>query len=298
MENKWDQFKASKWDQYKANKEKPKQEESFIGKLPRNIITGLANLGHKTVNSPHDLTQGLETSTRAIGRNMQSVLPENLQKMAHPEFNISEHIPTQEEHDYASILGQKGEPTFADTLVQKLVEHSPDLLAGAAAYRELPIALTRRGASRELRQAQHLARERNVGNINIPPQLIEDIRQFLPNTHPYRTLLEQAHLGQYDPLFALQSDLGRASRGYSRSPSFAERRTGREAARSRNELLGHMRHGLGSQGHLDIADLLRAGQRRYRNFSRIRPYRNIAVLGAASQTPYAKKLLHSVLDMF
>lgn len=301
MTNKWDQYKASKWDQYKAtpkSQEPEAPEEGFWEKLPRNTVAGLANLGHRTLNSPHDLVAGLEGMAQNFGESLNSALPKELQQKAHPSFKLSEHIPTQEEHNYAELLGQKGEPTIGDQFIQKGIEYAPDILSLGGIYRNLPIAFTRRGASRELRQAQQLARERNIAPIPVPEHIIGDIRQFLPNTHSYRTLLNEAQLGHYDPLFALQSDLGKASRGYAKSPMFAERRSGREAGNIRTNLLEYMHHGLGRQGQLDIADLLRAGQRRYRNYSRIKPYRNAALLAAgASQIPYTKKLLSSLLQI-
>lgn len=301
MATKWDQYKASKWDQYKASsmtKEPEPEEEGFWSKLPRNVVAGLAGLGHRTLNSPHDLVAGVEGQFRNFGESLGSALPKELESKAHPSFRLSEQIPTQEEHNYAELLGQKGEPTIGDTLIQKGIEYSPDLLSLASIYKDFPIALTKRGASKELRQAQKLANERNIKPIPIPEHLIEDIRQFLPNTNSYRTMLHEASLGNYEPLFALQSDLGKASRGFAKSPMFAERRAGREAVKLRNDLLQYMRHGLGRQGQLDIADLLRKGQKRYRNYSRIKPYRNAALLTAGvSQIPYTKKLLSSLLHI-
>jgi len=216
--------------------------------------------------------------------------------MKNPDWNksLAERIPRQEEYNYAEALGQKGEPETLDWLMQKGTEHLPDILGATALYRNLPIALTRRGASRELRQAQNLARERNVGNLNIPNEIMQDIPQFLPQTAPYRQLLEEAAQGGYEPLFATQSDLGQAARGYGMHPFFAERRFGREAGRLRNRLLDAMQSELENQGHLDIADLLRRGQQRYRNYNSLKGVRNTALTLGAIKTPYGKRLLRAL----
>ena len=137
--------------------------------------------------------------------------------------------------------------------------------------------LTRRGASRHLRQAHNLAEERNIGALNVPHELIEDTRQFLPTTAPYRNMIERAQGREYPELFNLQSDVGRHSSGLSRSLfSAAERAHGREGLAARERLLDSIRNGLREQGHHDIADLMQQGQRDYRRHMAIRPYLNTA----------------------
>jgi len=136
--------------------------------------------------------------------------------------------------------------------------------------------LTRHGASRHLRQAHNLAQERNIGALNVPHELIEDTRQFLPTTAPYRNMMERAQGREYPELFNLQSDVGRQSSGLSRSLfSAAERAHGREGLATRERLLESIRNGLREQGHHDIADLMQRGQRDYRRHMAIRPYLNV-----------------------
>ncbi len=93
--------------------------------MPRNVVTGLANLGHETLNLPHNLTEAAEDATQNTGITTPSFMPQEFQKNIKLQQapKISEYIPQQQEYDYAKILGQKGEPTFADTLVQKGTEH-------------------------------------------------------------------------------------------------------------------------------------------------------------------------------
>jgi hypothetical protein len=280
-------------DDIYAEEAVPEKEQSFSSKLPRNILAGLSEAGNETLRAPHGIVSGLERLGEWF--NKSDPYWSKHANLDPNRFKFSNIIPEPEEHNYRDLLGLPKQETASDMLIRNLTKYAPEIASGRALYRDLPIALTRRGASRELRQAQHLARERNISNINIPNEIIEDAAHFLPTTRSYQTLLHEAGLGNYDPIFALQSDLGHASRGFSSNPfSFAERRHGREAGRLRNTLLDSFRNELQNQGHHDIADLLARGQQRYRNYQRIKPVRNIGLGIAASQTPYGKKILRAL----
>ena len=59
------------------------EPEGFFSKLPRNIITGLANLGHSTLNTPHDVARCTENALQNLGAITQSAaspLPSNWPK--------------------------------------------------------------------------------------------------------------------------------------------------------------------------------------------------------------------------
>jgi hypothetical protein len=265
-------------------------EEGFLQKLPRNIGAGLANLGHSELNIPHDIAQAAEDFGQNFGNSLNKSfpLPENFQQKLEQlpqkeQFKLSEHIPYQQDYDFAKMLGLQGEPTFADTLVQKGVEHSPEILASANALRSILPHLTKRGATNTLKQARQLASERNIGAFNVDPELIEDARQFIPKTLPYRNALDAAHYGDYDSLFRLQSDVGKHASDYSRSLfSAAERAHGREGLAARKRLLDAIHENLQSQGHQDISDLLKQGQNEYRKYMGFKPYRNALGVAAAS----------------
>lgn len=142
--------------------------------------------------------------------------------------------------------------------------------------------LTRRGASKKLRLADKLARERGLGKLNVPSELIEDVRQFLPETTPYRNLLEKAQGKKYEDLFKLQSDVNKFAGPKSKAFfSFAERAHGKEGLASRQRLLEHIRKSLEEQGHHDISDLMKKGQRDYARHMKIRPYRKAVGATAA-----------------
>lgn len=255
-------------------------KESFLSKLPRNVLAGLAQGGHKLLNTPHDVAQLLEQQFGDYGKKLSSL---NKIQSTNPlaNFKLSEHIPYQEEKNFAEMLGQKGAPTFADTAIQKGVEYLPDLLLARNALGDLIPHLTRRGASRNLRAAERIGRERGINPLNIDTGLIEDARQFMPDTAPFRNLLDAAHRGEYGDLFNLQSELGSRANTLSRSKfSPAERMHGREGLAARERLLDAIHNQLESTGNTDISNLLRQGRNDYRRYARFRPYRNY--LGVAA----------------
>ena len=256
-----------------------KEDETVLSKLPRNIASGLAEGGHDLLNAPHDYAKMIEQQVQKFA----GLIP--LEKYGvqtpKPNYSIADMIPTQKNYNFAEMLGQKGEPTFLDKSIQNLMQYSPELLMGANALKDVIPHLTKRGASKTLRQARQLGLERNMGPLDINPELIEDTRQFLPNTMPYRNALENAHYGDYQKLFDLQSDVGKHAAAKAKDWfSSAVRAEGREGLSSRNRLLDAMHESLKSQGHNDISDLLKQGQNEYRRYMKFKPYRNI--LGTAA----------------
>ncbi len=120
---------------------------------------------------------------------------------------------------------------------------------------------------------RNLAEDRGLNPLSINPEIIEDLRQFLPNTSAYRNLLEASHAGNFGDLFNLQSDVGKHAGGLSRSFfSQADRAHGRAGLASRNALLDAIHDAIQAQGHNDISGLLRSGQRDYRRYMQFKPY--------------------------
>lgn len=260
----------------------PDSNEGFFQKLPRNVGTGLANMGHTLLNTPHDIAKGVEYLEDKLSPKSWNI-DKNRDK-------LSNYIPFQEEKNFAKMLGQKGKPTFADTLVQKGTEFAPEILTGANALRNVIPHLTKRGAVKTLNKARDLAKGREIGTLNVNPELIEDARQYLPNNLPERNLLGASQSGDYDSLFKLQSDLGKVSSkrmGKVRSLFSPESQiTGEAGLSSRNRLLDAIHENLQSQGHHDISQLLKQGQKEYRRYSKFKPYRNaLAMAGALYATP-------------
>jgi hypothetical protein len=154
------------------------------------------------------------------------------------------------------------------------------------------LPLTKKMASRALREALQTAKGREIGELNIPTNLIEDLKQFLPETTPYKKLLQNAMNKDYESLFNLQSDVGSHSSDFAKALfSAAERSHGREGLAARNRLIDAMRSSLNEAGHGDISELMKHGQNRYRQYMNLRPWRNAAALTAiSSAVPYYSKL--------
>lgn len=196
-----------------------KPEESFLQKLPRNIAAGLAGLGHKTLNAPHDIAQSLQEKGKEFGGKLN--LP-GKQYGKSKDIDIASMIPKQEEHDFAQILGQEGSGTLSDQIIQKGIEYAPEIAGGAgiarAATRAIP--LTARQIANRLShhktQARNTARQeygglfdeaanRGLTHSDIPqmnynhiiehstPKYHEALQDFLE--HP---TLENAHWAQSD----------------------------------------------------------------------------------------------------
>ena len=150
----------SDWEIAEQPEEKV-ENESFLDKLPRNIGIGLSKLGHSTLNIPYDVAKNIEQQGIGFGQVMnktlpmekyvgQNRLPDNksyMQQLAE-QFNQShnvpeqyknedwaksfaERIPHQKEYDFAEMLGQKGEPTLADKIIQNVIGYAPELYGGA-----------------------------------------------------------------------------------------------------------------------------------------------------------------------
>ncbi len=208
-------------------------------------------------------------------------------KKPQSNFSLANKIPHQQDYNFAQMLGQKGEPTWADTAIQKGAEYAPELLMGANALRNVIPHLTRRGASRQLNLARQLGIDSNMGNLNVNPNLIEDMRQYQPaNTLPFRNQMDAAHTGDYQSLFDLQSEVGREAAARARTLfSPAQRSHGRAGLRAREDLIEDMHRDLQERGRHDVSNALRQGQEDYRRYARFRPYRNY--IGGAAATAAA-----------
>jgi hypothetical protein len=267
------------------------EDESFLQKLPRNIVAGLAQGGHEFLNAPHTLAKNIEQRGIEFGKEINNNLPLNqyANQVRPSNFSLADLIPYQEEHNYAQLLGQKGKGTFSDNAIQNIAEYAPELLMGANALKVLP-HLTKRGATKTLKKAQKLAEERDIGTLNVNPELIEDARKYLPDDLPIRDLINASQSGDYNSLFKLQSDVGKISAarmGKIRSLFAPETHIkGQAGLESRERLLDAIHENLQGLGHDDISALLRQGQNEYRRYMKFKKYRNaLGVLGASYLIP-------------
>lgn len=205
------------------------------------------------------------------------------------------------DQDIEKYIGQPKNP--GDALSRGLARNADLLLAGNALGKAMP-HLTKRGALKKLKKGKALAAERDIGTLNVNPELIKDAEQYLPNNLSERNLIEGSNYGDYDSLFNLQSDLGKISsaRTGKLSKIFSPETNlkGQAGLRSRNSLLDAIHENLQGMGHLDISDLLRQGQEDYRRYMNFRKYPMILGGAAAayatpknSLTDLIKQLWHA-----
>jgi hypothetical protein len=146
----------------------PPKKEGISSWLPRDILIGLSNLGHKTLNEPYEMAKNISEQGKNFGIHINQTLPmekfigENrlpnnklyLQQIAEsfnkknkvPEelqnkkygFNL-ENIPHQQETNFAELLGQTGTPSTGSKLIQKGIEYAPELAAIGSLLRQIPI---------------------------------------------------------------------------------------------------------------------------------------------------------------
>jgi len=284
----------SDWEIMPSTNPSSPELEGFWQKLPRNLQIGLFNQRQNLVNLPHDIAKGFEQEGKEFRKTINESLP--LEKYIGnnklpfsnflPQQNISEYLP-YEQTNYEKEFGQNGEGTFSDKVIQKGLEYAPELLLGGNALRNILPHLTKRGATKNLNKARKLATEREIGKLNVNPELIEDARQFLPNLLRNREALEASHAGDYNSLFKLQSEVGQLSGQKAKSLfSPSERITGRAGLEARGNLLNALHENLQSLGHHDISELLKKGQEEYRRYMKFKKYRNaLGIAGAAYAVP-------------
>jgi len=250
-------------------------QESAWKRIPRDVLIGLTHAGRNLHNLPHDLTSLAEWPIEKLrGKPFE-----------HP---LSSYLPNDTQN-YADVFGQKDAGTSLDNVLQKGVEIAPDIIGGVNMLRSLKLLphLTRRGASKNLVKAREIGKTKNISPLDINPDLIEDTRQFLPNTTPYRNLIDEAGYGDYNRLFDLQSDLGKHAGGLSKDWfSKANRAHGKAGLQVRGNILNEMKNSLRKEGHEDIANLLTKGQDEYRRYMKFKPYRNaLGVAAGAAMLP-------------
>ncbi len=242
--------------------------EGFWHKLPRNITAGLASLGHSTMNIPHDIAQSVEGASQYLNENFPNTLglkpPE---KTFLKDFKLSDYIPHQEEKNFAQMLGQQGEGTLMDKLIQKGVEYSPELITGGALLH---------GGARALKgthQLDEVARAINEGglrNFSYPPSVVEEARNYLPRSHATNEMIAASEAGNYPSSFSMQSQIGKHQRDLAKSPLASERLLAPRAGELKQNMLSELGNILRSQGMHSEADMLNQGINNYRQYMKVK----------------------------
>jgi hypothetical protein len=228
------------------DEEDAQEEEQFLAPkkeglgttLPRDIMIGLLNQRQNFVNLPHDLVKNLEEQGKEFSQSINERMP--LYKYIgnnklpfgsnEPHKDISDYLPN-EQNDFAKLMGQKGTPSTGSWLIQKGIEHAPELygLGGLvrSGLRSLPV--TARGIinrmsghkTHELQHArtqyQNLFNEANQQGIThvIPPHSAVDNRaRIIANSQAkhHRALNEYLNNPTLENAHWAQSELGSLER--------------------------------------------------------------------------------------
>jgi len=288
VSNSNDLFGGISPEQYDQNKTQPQNEMGFLNKLPRNILSGLAQGGSSSLGMLKPLQNRLtELTSGAQQAGMVDLSP--FAQEGYANLNPLDYLPSKD-FDYSKAVGLPEHKTLSDKAIQASAKYAPEAIAGVGIARAAAPLLFQRSAAAPLIEASRLAEQRGLQPIRISEPVLNDIEQYLPNTQPYRNLMSRARQGGYQDLFELQSDLRKIGVGHSKNPfSFAERSFGREALRTRDRLLTEKLSALEAGGQEDIAALNRLGRDQYRRYARFAPIKK-GIIGALAIDP-AMRLL-------
>lgn len=244
-------------------------DEGFFRKLPRNIAIGLANLGHSTLNLPHDLAQTAQNRLQELSKNMDASLPASVKNS--PAFkanvDVASLIPKQDDYDFASLLGQKNAPTLMDSLIQGGIHYLPEILGGRAL---LTAGVRRLIGTHELDAVKDAIEKFGTKDFSYSPNVTNEARKYLPNTEATRQLFERSQGGDYSSSFAMRSQLGRHQNNLANSPLAAERLLAPEVSDLRQTMLNELKDELGRQGLHAEAEMLPNGIKKYSQYMQVK----------------------------
>lgn len=241
-------------------------DEGFFHKLPRNILIGLAKLGHSTINMPHDVAALADKRLGDLSDQMNKAFnPATVPK--YKNLKMSDYVPQQQDYDFAGMLGQKGEPSLMDKLVQGGVEYLPEIAGGKG----LLTAATRRLTGvHELDAVKKAAEKFGQNNFAYSPADINEAKNYMPNTEATRQLLTSSQAGEYPASFSVRSQLGKHQNDLSNSPLAAERLMAPQVKDLRRKMLDQLQDALRTQGMHTEADMLQNGIKNYGQYMRVK----------------------------
>lgn len=258
---------------------KKPEEPNFLKRLAQNLGIGLAQQGRRSLQSIADIPKQLDKMGQMTGDIMarfpmldgEKSLLKDAPRPGKDIANYMENLAPKD-FDYAKALGAEHMPSLMDQLTRGGVTYAPEILGGAklakGALDILP--LTQKSAAKPLREATELVKSRGVEPIPFTESLMDRAAEKLDVTNPetLKTII-QARGGEYEPAFAVQSDLGKYARDLYKSPMATERQQAPGVEQIRRTLLGEMKENLRALGHHDIADKLTIGQQRYRTYKKL-----------------------------
>jgi hypothetical protein len=240
------------------------EPEGFFHKLPRNIAIGAVHAGRNLHNAPHDIVQTGENALQQLGHNFDKFMPQFAQQNGNKN-PLSSHLP-YDPNDYAAALGQEGEGTLMDQLIQKGVEHGPEIYGGGGLIR---------GGFRRLKGTHQLDEVRRAARnlpeaFNYPPEMIQGARRYMPRGQATEDLIQNSQRGGYQPSFDVQSQVGHHQRQLANSPLVAERRQAPLAGDLKQSMVNHLERVFRHEGMHEEADMLRQGINNYGQYMRIK----------------------------
>lgn len=120
----------------------------------------------------------------------------------------------------------------------------------------------RKEAVSGFKQVSNIAKDRNIGEIKLPPELLKQVKAQLPETVSINKLIERAGNGEYEALHKLQSSLGkRGSKKMTAPETYDE---GEMMLDTRKEMNKFIEKKFKELGHPDLAKKLRESRRQYK----------------------------------
>lgn len=288
---------SNKFEQYRVEPESEAPEEKgFWRKLPANILTGLTHLGRNVHNLPYNIVKGMEQSTEQLGRPFMFLPGE---KFSRKPQKLSEKLPYDIE-EYGDIFGVSDNPTMMDTLIQKGVEHAPEIYGGLGILRG---GLRRIKGTHQLDKVKKSIKEKGLSSFDYSPEMLMEAKKYLPTTESTAQMMREVTQGKYNPAFALQTDIGRHQRNLAKSPLASERLMAPKVGELKQKMLNDLQKVMEAHGLKEEADLLKQGIGNYRTYKKVMekvmPVLKIAGIPAsilaAAGLGY-KKLKKEVLD--
>jgi hypothetical protein len=235
---------------------------------------------------PHDIASLAQNRLEELTNKMEQSLPPKLRNLtSHEHVNVADYIPSIKDYDYASMLGQKGQPSLMEKLIQGTVHHLPELAGGGALLRG---GWRRLIGTHELDAVRDAVRQFGGNNFSYTPNVANEARRYLPNTEATRELFRNSGQGEYPASYAMRSQLGRHQSNLANSPLAAERLLAPKVADLRQTMLTQLQDALREQGLHTEAEMLPSGISKYARYKQVKN----AVEPTLSR--YAKRLIYRV----
>jgi hypothetical protein len=215
------------------------------------------------------LAQNAQNRLQELSKGINANLPASVKNS--PAFNtnvdVAGLIPKQDDYDFAGMLGQKGDPTLMDSLVQGGIKYLPEIMGGKAL---LTGGWRRLIGTHELDAVRDAAKQFGGNNFSYSPNVINEARRNLPNTEATRQMFKDSQGGEYPASMAMRSQLGRHQNNLANSPLAAERLLAPQVSDLRQTMLTQLQDALRGQGMHIEADMLKTGIKNYAQYMRVK----------------------------